>query len=128
MKANKTVLVVDDAPTVRRLRELSISRAGYEVIAAPGSAEGLELARTRRPDYIMLSITTPRMEGYAMLHAVKTNPETAGVPVVMVTARDRDEDIFEGWLAGVSAYITAPVDLEDLLLIFRRIESFRNAA
>jgi len=126
--ASRKILVVDDEPTVRRLHEFGSSRAGYDVRAAADSTEGLELAMSWRPDYIMLNLATPRTAGCEMLHAVKTAPETAAIPVVLVTAAGRDDDIFQGWLAGVSAYITTPVNVEDLSSLLERIESYRSAA
>lgn len=126
--ASRKVLVVDDERTVKRLLEFGFTRAGYEIVTAADSAEGLELARTACPDYIMLNLATPRTAGCEMLHAVKADPATAGIPVVLVTDFGRDYDIFQGWLAGVSAYITNPVNVEDLSTLLQRIESYRNAA
>lgn len=120
--------MVDDQSTVKRLLEFGFTRAGYDVKPAADSTEGLELARSWRPDYIMLNLATPRTAGYEMLHAVKAAPETAAIPVVLVTAAGHDDDIFQGWLAGVSAYITTPVNVEDLSTLLERIESYRSAA
>jgi len=119
--------VVDDEPTVQRLLESGFTRAGYDVRAAAESTEGLELARTWCPDYIMLNLATPRTAGCEMLHAVKAAPETAAIPVVLVTAVGSDEEIFRAWLAGVSAYVTTPVNVANLSTLLQRIESYRNA-
>ena len=127
-KASRKILVVDDEATVRRLLESGFTRAGYDLRAAADSTEGLELAMSWRPDYIMLNLATPCTAGCEVLHAVKTVPEMAAIPVVLVTAVGRDDDIFQGWLAGVSAYITTPVNVEDLAILLERIESYRSAA
>jgi CheY-like chemotaxis protein len=102
-----TVLVVDDDPGARELLGRTLSRDGFQVESAPDGATGLRLAHELRPDVITLDVLMPGMDGWAVLAALKTDPELAAIPVVMLTVVD---DKPMGFALGVAEYLTKPID------------------
>jgi len=111
-RAGPPVLVVDDDPATLDLTRRFLSREGFEVVTAADGAQALELARKLRPAAITLDVLMPGMDGWAVLKALKTSPETRDIPVIMVTITD-DREL--GLTLGASEYLTKPVDRERLL-------------
>ncbi len=111
------VLVIDDEPAARELMERFLTREGFRVVSAPGGEEGLRLARELRPHAITLDVMMPGMDGWAVLSALKADPELADIPVIMLTMVD-DRNL--GYALGASDYLTKPVDRERLIAVLRR--------
>lgn len=106
----RVVLVVDDDDDVRELIAMSMSQVGgWSVLEASGGREGIRIALTQRPDLIMLDVTMPGFDGIATFLALRERPETAGIPVVLLTAAQRiGPQPWDGLaLAGV---VTKPFD------------------
>ncbi len=101
------VLVIDDDPPARDLIERSLSKEGYHVVLAGEGRRGLELARQLKPDVITLDVMMPGMDGWAVLTALKADPATADIPVIMLTIVD-DKQI--GFALGAADYFTKPID------------------
>ena len=121
------VLVVDDDATVRDLMRRFLSREGFDVITAESGAEGLVAARTLRPSVITLDVLMPGMDGWSMLEAMKSDPELAAIPVIMVTILDEKQ---KGFALGASGYLNKPIDrgrLAAILARFRSTASTRRA-
>lgn len=95
------VLVVDDVPSIRSLLEYALGFEGYEVITAPDGANAIAHAHTHRPDAIILDVMMPRMNGYDVAERLRSDAEVSDVPIIMLTARAGDEDVLDGWRAGV---------------------------
>ncbi|MBI2908946.1 MAG: response regulator [Chloroflexi bacterium] len=115
-----TVLIVDDDPLVQDLLVRSLAREGFQTRAASGGEEGLRLAREWHPDVITLDVLMPGMDGWAVLSALKADPNVADIPVIMLTIVDEKN---LGFAMGAAEYITKPVDtarLADILKRFRR--------
>lgn len=117
----KHILAADDEPNIRRLVEVNLNRAGYRVTLASDGLDALEKFGVERPDMVVLDWMMPRMDGYTVLRRLKSNPATADVPVLMLTAKAQDHDIFEGWRAGVDSYLTKPFNPAELLVWVRRV-------
>jgi len=111
------VLVIDDDPTVRDLMRRILGREGLEVLTARDGEEGLRLAREARPAAITLDVMMPGLDGWAVLAALKADPELAEIPVVLLTVVD---DQARGYALGASDYVSKPVDRERLLAVLRR--------
>ena len=114
---SETVLVIDDDPLVHDLLSRCLAREGFRVIPALTGREGLELARTLRPAAITLDVIMPGLDGWAVLAALKSNPELADIPVVIVTMTD---DRHMGYALGAADYVTKPFDPGRLTAILRR--------
>ncbi len=117
----KQILVVDDEVFIRRLVEVNLQRAGYRVTIAHDGVEALEKVREDRPDLVVLDVMMPRMDGFETLRQLKADPATADIPVVMLTAKAQDADIFNGWKSGADCYLTKPFNPLQLLTFIRRI-------
>jgi PAS domain S-box-containing protein len=116
------VLVIDDDPAVRDMVTRSFGEDGVHAVAAADGEEGLRLASQLRPDLILLDVLMPKMDGWAVLNRLKSEPETAEIPVVMLTITSNKE---MGYLLGAAEYLPKPVDRERLATILRR---YRPAA
>lgn len=111
------VLVVDDVATNRLLLRAKLSAAYYDVIAAQNGTEGLEIARREQPDMILLDVLMPDLDGYAVCAALKSQPETAHIPVIMVTSLDTPEERVRGLEVGADDFLSKP--FSDLALFAR---------
>jgi CheY-like chemotaxis protein len=119
----KRILVVDDEPqNIIVMRE--ILKSEYTIIAATDGEKALAIAQSASPpDLIMLDIMMPSIDGYETLRRLKADPRTAGLPVVMVTARSEVDDKMTGYELGSSDYITKPLDSSFVLTVVRRLLS-----
>jgi CheY-like chemotaxis protein len=115
------VLVVDDEPNIRRLLQFHLARAGYEVETATDGLEALEQVRLRRPDILILDVMMPGPDGFRVLEALKDDPRTADIQVLMLSAKSRDDDIRHGWQSGNDFYMTKPFNPEELRTVVDRI-------
>lgn len=115
------VLVVDDEPNLRRLVEIHLTRAGYEVETATNGAEALESLRRRRPDLLVLDVMMPGLNGFEVLAEIKSEPETAEILVVMLTAQGTDDHIRHGWGTGADFYMVKPFNPEELRMVVDRL-------
>lgn len=109
-----TILVVDDDPETVRLMQLFLKRLGYNTLGAHSGALAIELARAEQPDLIILDVMMPGMDGIETSRSLHRLPETATIPVLMVTARTSSEDKTRGYEAGADIYLTKPVHSADL--------------
>lgn len=117
-----TVLVIDDDPVAQDLMKEYLAREGYAAVSASSGEEGLRLARALRPLVITLDVLMPDMDGWAVLFALKADPELSDIPVVMLTMTDEKR---LGFTLGASDYLTKPVDRGRLNATLRR---FRTSA
>jgi CheY-like chemotaxis protein len=114
-----TVLVIDDDPVARDLAQTILTKEGYSVVTAADGREGLRLARQLRPAAIALDVLMPSMDGWAVLTALKADPELAVIPVVMVTITS-DRNLAHA--LGAADFLTKPIARERLIAILRRYD------
>lgn len=124
----RRVLVVEDEPAIRRLLELHLSRAGYAVTMAGDGMEALETISRERPDMVVLDVMMPRMDAFELLRRLKAEPDTHEIPVLMLTAKAQDADVFRGWQTGADCYLTKPFNPTELLAWVRRVFETTDAA
>jgi len=123
MARQRKILVVDDERHIVRLIQVNLERAGYKVSTAFDGKEALRKVETDKPELIVMDVMMPHMDGFEALKHLQANPQTRGIPVVMLTAKAQDADIFRGWSSGVSAYLTKPFNPLELLTFVKRIFS-----
>jgi signal transduction histidine kinase/DNA-binding response OmpR family regulator len=111
------VLIVDDEPQVLDILCRLLEAEGYEAIRASSGAEGLRLARELQPDAITLDVVMPGMDGWSVLATLKNDPQTARIPVVMLSVVD-DRNL--GFALGAADFLTKPLDREQLLRALSR--------
>jgi twitching motility two-component system response regulator PilG len=116
----RTILVVDDSATVRKLIAGKLEKSGHNVVCAEDGIEGLTRLAEQRPDLVLLDITMPRMDGYEVCRQIRSNPETKDIPVVMISGKDGFFDKVRGRMAGTTAYITKPFGPETLMKALER--------
>ncbi|MBI4321772.1 MAG: response regulator [Chloroflexi bacterium] len=114
-----TVLVIDDDPMVHDLLGRFLAKEGFRAETAAGGEEGLRLAKELRPDVITLDVLMPGMDGWAVLTALKADPDLSDIPVIMLTIVD-DKNL--GFALGASDYMTKPVDKDRLVTILKRYQ------
>jgi len=111
-----TVLVVDDEPDVIDLIRYSLEQAGLKVESATSGAEALLSARKLEPQLILLDVMLPEMDGLEVCKAFKADPRTAGIPIIMVTAKSGEIDRVIGLELGADDYVTKPFSPRELVL------------
>ena len=110
-----TVLVVDDDPVIQKLLQVNFEMEGYDVEVAGDGQEGLDRARAARPDVVLLDVMMPKLNGLEVATALKADPATRSIPIIMLSAKAQSADVQAGVEAGVDDYITKPFDPLDLL-------------
>ena len=110
-----TVLVVEDDPVILQLLEVNFEMEGFSVITAADGAIGYDQAVGAQPDIIVSDIMMPNVSGLDMLRQLRSNPETKGIPVILLSAKAQTSDIQTGTDAGADAYVTKPFEPLDLV-------------
>ena len=113
--AAATVLVVEDDPTILQLLEVNFEMEGFTVVRAEDGLLGLEAARSKRPDVIVSDVMMPNMSGLEMVAELKADPDTAGIPVILLSAKAQGSDVRQGIEAGADDYVTKPFEPLDLI-------------
>jgi two-component system phosphate regulon response regulator PhoB len=111
-----TVLVVEDEPDVVDILRYNLERAGFEILIATSGDSGLDLARTMRPDIIVLDLMLPGMTGQEVCRALKGDPNTETLPVIMLTAKGELHERVKGLELGADDYVTKPFSPRELVL------------
>jgi len=114
-------LVVDDEPDILELTRMSLAQEGYEVETAATGYEALEQLRRRRPDLVVLDLMLPDRPGTEICKAMRSTPELADVPVIMLTARADEVDRIVGFELGADDYVTKPFSPRELSLRVKAI-------
>ena len=115
MPKGKTILVVDDSATVRKLISSKLEKSGHFVICAEDGVEALERLTEQVPDLVLLDISMPRMDGYEVCKQIRANPAARDLPVVMISGKDGFFDKVRGRMAGSTGYVTKPFGPETLM-------------
>jgi two-component system phosphate regulon response regulator PhoB len=110
------ILVVDDEPDALELIEVNLKGAGFEVLSAANGRQALEKARATLPALILLDVMLPEMDGLEVCKSLRRDPKTAGIPVIMLTARAAEIDRVVGLELGADDYITKPFSPRELVL------------
>lgn len=109
------VLIVDDNPINLKVLLEVLEAGGHTVLAATGGTKALEIAAQAHPRVVLLDVQMPEMDGYQVCRRLKGDPETAGIPVILMTAADREETIRAGGEVGAEGYLPKPFRQEDVL-------------
>ncbi len=115
------ILVVDDEPEAVELLEFNLKQAGYAVTTAEDGAEALKKARTQSPDLIVLDVMLPEMDGFEICKALRLDPATRRMPILMLTAKAGEIDRVLGLELGADDYLTKPYSPRELLLRIKKI-------
>ena len=114
-RRTQTILVVDDDEDIRTVVSHNLESEGFRVLCAGGGDEALEIIGHDLPDLMILDIMMPVRDGYDVLAEIRSRPETAELPVVLLTAKRAESDVWEGWSSGADYYMTKPFEVGELL-------------
>ncbi len=108
----KTILIIDDDPTVSELIKRQLTKDAYNVVIANNGKEGIELARKIKPNLITLDILMPEMDGWSVLRTLKADPEVSKIPVVMASILDEKN---KGFSLGAADFVSKPIEKDRLI-------------
>ncbi|MCE9558487.1 MAG: response regulator [Armatimonadetes bacterium] len=115
------VLVCDDERHIVRLIQVNLEKAGYTVVTAYDGKDGLEKIKSEKPDMVVLDVMMPYMDGFEVLKSLRRDPEFMALPVIMLTAKAQDKDVFEGYHYGADMYLTKPFNPIELVTFVKRL-------
>jgi CheY-like chemotaxis protein len=117
----RRVLVVDDDDVIRQLISVNLELEGYEVHTAVDGQDCLDKVKEVDPAVVTLDIMMPRLDGWEAAARLRADPRTAGIKVVLLSARAQEADLRRGDRIGVDAYLTKPFDPDELVETVRRL-------
>lgn len=114
-----TILIVEDEPAIRRLVKETLEPR-YTVQEAVDGLDGLQRARSVKPDLIILDLRMPGLDGLSVLRKLKADRQTAGIPVVILSVHGETDILLEGQRSGASDHLMKPFDIQELLRVISR--------
>ncbi len=115
------ILVIEDDEIVARTIERSLRGQEFRVTVANSGVEGLKVTRRQLPDMVIMDIIMPGMDGYSVCREMRADPLLSAIPILFLTAKAKDEDRIQGFLAGADDYLTKPFNIDELILRIRAI-------
>jgi DNA-binding response OmpR family regulator len=104
------VLVVEDDPAARRLVSFALEQEGFEILTAANGLEGLKKTQAEKPELLVLDVMLPGLDGFEVCHRLRSDPETEGVLILMLSAKAQDSDRNTGLKMGADDYLAKPAD------------------
>jgi DNA-binding response OmpR family regulator len=118
---SKKVLVVDDEDTIRKFLKIHLLKDGYDVKEAADGEEAIDQLKRDRFDLMICDLMMPKKNGWEVIREVRSHSTTKGLPVIILTAKNEDEDMFKGYSAGANYYITKPFTKSQLFFAINLI-------
>jgi len=115
------ILIAEDSSTVRRVVAARLAADGYEVSEAADGEQALALARSGRPDLLILDKVMPKLDGFEVVRALREDQQTQAMPIVMLTDRTNEDDVLGGLQLGVEEYMPKPFSPLELSARVRRV-------
>ena len=115
-------LVAEDDPNIRSMLAMSLELEGYDVISVADGGSAIEILDGECVDVVLLDVMMPVKSGYEVVQHLRSSA-AAETPVIMVSAKTSDDDVWEGWRVGVDSYITKPYDVDLLVAEMERVTS-----
>lgn len=109
------ILIVDDSPTEIHILTGILQKGGHEISTAPDGEKGVAAAREIKPDLVLMDVVMPGMNGFQATRQLSRDPETASIPVIIVTTKEQETDRVWGLRQGAKDYVTKPVDEAELV-------------
>ncbi len=109
------ILIVDDSPSQLLGIKRIVEKLGHEAFSAEDGAAGVEVAKQELPDLILMDVVMPNLNGFQATRTISKHPETAHIPIILVTTKDQETDKVWGMRQGAKAYITKPIKEEQLV-------------
>jgi len=112
---DKKILVIEDDPATLRLVDYTLRHEGYQVFTASNGLEGIRKARNEAPDLIILDVMLPGMDGFEICHRLRSEPDTAQLPILMFSAKAQEIDKDTGLKVGADDYLSKPAAPADIV-------------
>ncbi len=109
------ILIIDDSPTEVHVLSGMLKKHGYEVITATTGESGIEIAKEKKPDLILMDIVMPGLNGFQATRAISKDPATKDIPIIIVSTKGQETDKIWGMRQGASDYVTKPASEGDLI-------------
>ena len=119
--SKSTIMVVDDNPEIVSILQFMLKQKDFNVICAYSGLQLLAGLEEQKPDLIILDVMMPEMDGLEVLRRLKGSPETSSIPVILLTALDRYENVLSGYKVGADYYITKPFTKTQLMTGINRL-------
>ena len=113
--SKKRILLVDDEPDFVETVEFFLSGSDYQVFVAKNGKQALEQVKMNKPDLVLLDVMMPEMDGLEACKRLKKDSTTNSIPIIMLTAKGRKEDVVDAIAAGADSYVVKPFNLSDLI-------------
>ncbi len=110
-----TVLIIDDSPTELHLFQEMLGRNGFDTLVADNGEEGLKIAKSEKPDCILMDVVMPGMNGFQATRKLNKDPVTATIPVIIITTKDQETDKIWGMRQGAVEYLVKPIAERELV-------------
>jgi len=117
----RKILLVDDSATVLMMERMILAAERFEVLTANNGLEAQEKARREQPDLILMDIVMPKVTGLEACKALRADPTTSHIPIILVTTRGEPQTVEQGYEVGCNDYVTKPVNSSELLSKIRNI-------
>ncbi len=128
--SHEKILVVDDELDLVKLVQYNLEKDGYQAMSAANGEDALVVARKERPELVLLDLMLPGMDGLEVCKKLKADPDTAGIAIIMVTAKGEEADITAGLKLGADDYVTKPFSPKELVArvqaVLRRTRAFSS--
>lgn len=111
----KKILLVDDSTTALMIEQMLLSKESYDIVTARDGREAVAKATSELPDLILMDIVMPRMTGIEACRAIRAQPSTRDIPIILVTTRGENENVESGFASGCNDYVTKPINGLELL-------------
>src|SRR5271157_4532464 len=111
----KKILIVDDEEVIRKFLKIHLAKLGYDVMEAADGAQAIEQLGKDDFDLLICDILMPKKDEWEVIREVKSNPKTKAIPVIVLTAKNEDSDMFKGYDLGVNYYMTKPFTKAQLI-------------
>ena len=118
---SKTILAVDDSASIRQMVAFTLKSSGYEVVEAVDGMDGLEKAKSKTFNLILTDQNMPRMEGLALIKALRALPQYASTPMLMLTTESSDAMKAAGKQAGATGWLVKPFDPQKLIGVVKKV-------
>lgn len=115
------ILIVDDDPIIRRFVGTLLANNGYEVHEAEDGEKGVEKAASLLPRLVLLDLVLPYKDGFEVINALRDDPSTRRIPILILSVKDREEDVVKALNLGADDYVIKPFRTQELLVRIRKI-------
>ena len=117
----KTVLTVDDSPSIRQMVSFTLKSAGYEVIEAADGMDGLDKAKAKAVNLVLTDQNMPRMDGISLIKSLRATPQYKSTPILMLTTESSDSMKSQGRAAGATGWLVKPFDPQKVIEVVKKV-------